>query len=186
MTTCNRNLRIYHQIYKEVNALFKRRSKYKIFTSLFTLGLALSRQFGGAIIGYGSVSAFIIIPLLFIELKPMPGLHILNWSGGSVKSLGGSMKSLNVDYLRSTSLHVSHHILILPGVILFIMLDELVLDMFTQIMHENMTIFAQLPTAWCVHYHQDLRLYTVPNLLSLLMARAKFILKSCSDLYQHQ
>ena len=49
-----------------------------------------------------------------------------------------------LDYLRSTSLHVSHHILILPGVILFIMLDELVLDMFTEIMHENMTIFAQL------------------------------------------
>ena len=65
-----------------------------------------------------------------------------------------------LDYLRSTSLHVSHHILILPGVILFIMLDELVLDMFTQIMHENMTIFAQLPTAWCVHYHQDLRYCT--------------------------
>ena len=37
-----------------------------------------------------------------------------------------------------------HHIQILLGVILFIMLDELVLDMFTLIMHENMTIFAQL------------------------------------------
>ena len=154
MTTCNRNLRIYHQIYKEVNALFKRRSKYKIFTSLFTLGLALSRQFSGAIIGYGSVSAFIIIPLLFIELKPMPGLHILNWCGAVGQ---WSLWIGQLDYLRSTSLHVSHHILILPGVILFIMLDELVLDMFTQIMHENMTIFAQLPTAWCVYYHQDLR-----------------------------
>ena len=164
MTTCNRNLRIYHQIYKEVNALFKRRSKYKIFTSLFTLGLALSRQFGGAIIGYGSVSAFIIIPLLFIELKPMPGLHILNWCGAVGQ---WSLWIGQFDYLRSTYLlrymyHINnkHHIQILLGVILFIMLDELVLDMFTQIMHENMTIFAQLPTAWCVHYHQDLRYCT--------------------------
>ena len=139
MTTCNRNLRIYHQIYKEVNALFKRRSKYKIFTSLFTLGLALSRQFGGAIIGYGSVSAFIIIPLLLLSLNQC--LASIFWT----EAVGQwSLWIGQLDYLRSTSLHVSHHILILPGVILFIMLDELVLDMFTEIMHENMTIFAQL------------------------------------------
>ena len=52
----------------------------RIKSSLVTLGLAPCWQFGGAIIGYGSVSAFIIIPLLFIELKPMPGLRILNCS----------------------------------------------------------------------------------------------------------
>ena len=105
MTTCNRNLRIYHQIYKEVNALFKRRSKYKIFTSLVTLGLALSRQFGGAIIGYGSVSAFIIIPLLFIELKPMPSRRILNWSGGSMKSLNRSIRLFKIDFATCITSH---------------------------------------------------------------------------------
>ena len=176
MTTCNRNLRIYHQIYKEVNALFKRRSKYKIFTSLFTLGLALSRQFGGAIIGYGSVSAFIIIPLLLLSLNQCLASIFWTEAVGQWSLWIGQLDYLRLAYLLRYMYHINNklHILILPGVILFIMLDELVLDMFTQIMHENMTIFAQLPTAWCVHYHKDLRLYTVPNLTLMRLIDQKY------------
>ena len=155
MTTCNRNLRIYHQIYKEVNALFKRRSKYKIFTSLFTLGLALPVSLAEQLLVMVQYRHLLLFHFFLLSLNQCLAAVFWTEAVGQWSLLIGQL-----DYLRSTSLHVSHHILILPGVILFIMLDELVLDMFTQIMHENMTIFAQLPTAWCVHYHQDLRYCT--------------------------